>query len=126
MKFARYIESALELIVIEEISHAHIKNYLKSKGLTEVYINTILKNLRSFYNYCLKEGYCLNVVQKVGWLREKKVIVKTFSDDEIRRMIDVYNYNSYINARNKCIIAIFIDTGIKLGTQKHLNGKMEK
>lgn len=85
-----------------------------------------MKNLRSFYNYCFREGYCLNVAQKVGWLREKKVIVKTFSDDEIRRMIDVYNYNSYINARNKCIIAIFIDTGIKLENQKHLNGKMEK
>ncbi|WP_415348278.1 phage integrase N-terminal SAM-like domain-containing protein, partial [Clostridium perfringens] len=51
-KFARYIEVEFELVEIEDISHVHIKNYLnylKSKGLTEVYINTILKNLRSFY-----------------------------------------------------------------------------
>lgn len=115
-KFARYIEVEFELVEIEDISHVHIKNYLnylKSNGLTEVYINTILKNLRSFYKYCFNEGYCLNIASKVGWLREKKVVIKTFSDNEIRKMIDVYNYSSYINARNKCIMAILIDTGIR-------------
>lgn len=28
-------------------------------------------------------------------------------------MMDVYNYSSYIHARNKCIMAILIDTGIR-------------
>lgn len=113
LKFARYMKNEFE---IEEISHVHIKsylNFLKGNGLTEVYINTILKNLRSFYKYCFTEGYCLNVALKVGWLRERKTIIKTFSDDEIRKMMDVYNYSSYIHARNKCIMAILIDTGIR-------------
>lgn len=116
LKFARYMKNEFEIVEIEEISHVHIKsylNFLKGNGLTEVYINTILKNLRSFYKYCFTEGYCLNVAQKVGWLRERKTIIKTFSDDEIRKMMDVYNYSSYIHARNKCIMAILIDTGIR-------------
>ena len=116
LKFARYIKNEFEIVEIEEISHVHIKsylNFLKGNGLTEVYINTILKNLRSFYKYCFTEGYCLNVALKVGWLRERKIIIKTFSDDEIRKMMDVYNYSSYIHARNKCIMAILIDTGIR-------------
>lgn len=116
LKFARYMKNEFEIVEIEEISHVHIKsylNFLKGNGLTEVYINTILKNLRSFYKYCFTEGYCLNVALKVGWLRERKAIIKTFSDDEIRKMMDVYNYSSYIHARNKCIMAILIDTGIR-------------
>lgn len=116
LKFARYMKNEFEIVEIEEISHVHIKsylNFLKGNGLTEVYINTILKNLRSFYKYCFTEGYCLNVALKVGWLRERKTIIKTFSDDEIRKMMDVYNYSSYIHARNKCIMAILIDTGIR-------------
>lgn len=107
LKFARYMKNEFEIVEIEEISHVHIKsylNFLKGNGLTEVYINTILKNLRSFYKYCFTEGYCLNVALKVGWLRERKTIIKTFSDDEIRKMMDVYNYSSYIHARNKCIM----------------------
>lgn len=116
LKFARYMKNEFEIVEIEEISHVNIKsylNFLKGNGLTEVYINTILKNLRSFYKYCFTEGYCLNVALKVGWLRERKTIIKTFSDDEIRKMMDVYNYSSYIHARNKCIMAILIDTGIR-------------
>lgn len=116
LKFARYMENEFEIVEIEDITHIHIKrylNFLKENGLTEVYINTILKNLRSFYKYCFTEGYCLNIALKVGWLRERKVIIKTFSDDEIRKMMDVYNYSSYIHARNKCIMAILIDTGIR-------------
>lgn len=116
LKFARYMKNEFEIVEIEEISHVHIKsylNFLKGNGLTEVYINTILKNLRSFYKYCFTEGYCLNVALKVGWLRERKTIIKTFSDDEIRKMMDVYNYSSYIHARNKCIMDILIDTGIR-------------
>lgn len=116
LKFARYMKNEFEIVEIEEISHVHIKsylNFLKGNGLTEVYINTILKNLRSFYKYCFTEGYCLNVALKIGWLRERKTIIKTFSDDEIRKMMDVYNYSSYIHARNKCIMAILIDTGIR-------------
>ena len=116
LKFARYMKNEFEIVEIEEISHVHIKsylNFLKGNGLTEVYINTILKNLRSFYKYCFTEEYCLNVALKVGWLRERKTIIKTFSDDEIRKMMDVYNYSSYIHARNKCIMAILIDTGIR-------------
>lgn len=116
LKFARYMENEFEIVEIEDITHIHIKsylNFLKENGLTEVYINTILKNLRSFYKYCFTEGYCLNIALKVGWLREKKIIIKTFSDDEIRKMMDAYNYSSYIHARNKCIMAILIDTGIR-------------
>lgn len=55
----------------------------------------------------------MNIALKVGWLRERKIIIKTFSDDEIRKMMDIYNYSSYIHARNKCIMAILIDTGIR-------------
>ena len=34
-------------------------------------------------------------------------------DNEVRKMLDVYKYNSYINARNRCIIAVLFDTGIR-------------
>lgn len=115
-KFFKYCEIELEIVELEEITHLHIKqylNYLKEKGLTPTYINTILKNLRSFYSYCYKEGYCLNIAKKVSWLREKKVIIDTFTDKEVRKMLDTYKFDSYISARNKCIMAVLFDIGIR-------------
>lgn len=115
-KFLTYCKNELGLSEIEEVSHLHIKQYLKElkdRGLSESYINTILKNIRSFYKYCYKEGYCLNVALKVEWLKEKNVLIETFTDAEVRRMLDVYKMNTYINARNRCIVAILLDTGIR-------------
>ena len=55
----------------------------------------------------------MNIAKKVSWLREKKVIIDTFTDKEVRKMLDVYKFDSYINARNKCIMAVLFDTGIR-------------
>lgn len=115
-KFFAYCKGEFNFMEVEEITHLHIKQYLgflQDKGLTASYINTILKNLRSFYNYCYNEGYCMNIAKKVNWSREKKVIIQTFTDNEVRKMLDVYKYDNYINSRNRCIIAILFDTGIR-------------
>ena len=115
-KFFTYCKNEHELLEIEEITHIHIKQYLnqlKSKGLSESYINTILKNIRSFYAYCYKEEHCLNVAKKVEFLREKTVLINTFTDSEVRKMLDAYRMDTYMNARNRCIVSILLDTGIR-------------
>lgn len=92
-KFFTYCKNEHRLSEIEEITHIHIKRYLntlRSKNLSESYINTILKNIRSFYAYCYKEEYCLNIAKKVDFLREKTVLIDTFTDTEVRKMLDVY------------------------------------
>lgn len=116
LRFARYIQNEYGLIEIEEVSPKHIKDYLsylKDKQRSTSYINTILKNLRSFFRYGYLEGYCLNVAQKVYFVKENKVVIRTFTDKEVKKMIDVYNFSSYINARNKCILTMLFDTGIR-------------
>lgn len=116
LKFTKYIENELSITELEEVSHIHIKKYLsflQQKGLSEVYINTILKNIRSFFKYCQEENYCTNVAKKVNWLKEGKTVIKTFEDKEIKKMLEVYSYKTYIQGRNKCIMAILIDTGIR-------------
>lgn len=115
-KFFTYCKEQHGLLEIEEVTHIHIKQYinvLKNKNLSESYINTILKNIRSFYAYCYKEEYCLNISKKVNFLREKTVLIETFTDSEVRKILDAYKMDTYINARNRCIISILLDTGIR-------------
>ena len=115
-RFFTYCKEENGIVELEEITHIHIKqylNYLKSRNLSFSYINNILRNLRSFYGYCYNEGYCINVAKKVRFLKEDKVIIETFTDSEVKRMLNAYNMNSYIEARNRCIIATLFDTGIR-------------
>ncbi|MFL0194631.1 tyrosine-type recombinase/integrase [Clostridium sp. WILCCON 0269] len=115
--FFNYLDKEYDIKSLEQISHVQIKHYFKyltNQGRKETYINGILKNLRSFYKFCEKEEYtCNNPCKKVDWQKEPKVIINSFSDKEAIKMLDVYNYSNYYNARNKCIIATLIDTGIR-------------
>ena len=106
LKWCKYCQEELNLNELEEINHLHIKKYLtllKNKGLSESYINTILKNIRSFYKYCYKEEYCINVSLKVNWLKEPKTVIQTFTDNEVKKMVNYYDNKTY-----------FIVLGVKL------------
>lgn len=50
---------------------------------------------------------------KIKNLKETKVVNTTFNDAEIKRMLNVWKFSDYLSARNKCIIAVLSDTGIR-------------
>lgn len=115
--FHNWLSHEYGIIELEEITHLHIKQYLtylQQKGRKPTYINSILKNIRSFFEYCVGEGYVtLNPCKKVKWMKEKKVVINTFSDEELITMLNYYKGNDFLTIRNKCIIAMFADTGVR-------------
>lgn len=116
LRFSQYVKNEWNIADLEEVTPAHIKQYLnslKEKGRSPIYINTILKNLRSFFKYCYQEGYCMNIASKVIWLKEKKTVIETFTDNEVKKMIEHWKFSSYLHARNRCIMAVLFDTGIR-------------
>ena len=117
--FLNYLKNEFDIEEVEDITTNHIKSYLmnlKNKGLTELYINNIHKYMRSFFRFLVEEGYVAekrNPILSVKFMKEPKVIIKTFDDNEINRMIDVYKPNTYLGIRNKLIIMCFVDLGIR-------------
>ncbi|HEY8892385.1 MAG TPA: tyrosine-type recombinase/integrase [Clostridium sp.] len=115
--FQNYIKEKYNILELEEINYLHIKEYVKfqhQKGRKPTYINSILKTLRSFFEYCTKESYInVNPCKKVSWQREGKVVIEAFNDSEVIKMLQAYNYSNYLNARNKTIMATLFDTGIR-------------
>ena len=53
---------------------------------------------QSFFKYAVKEG---------------KTLILTFSDEEVQAMLDVYDFSSYLSARNRLILAMAFDTGAR-------------
>lgn len=119
LKFTIYSYKEFNVEEIEDLLPLHLKsyiNYLQGLGRSEVYINSILKYLRGFFKYCVKEEYLSdkqNITKKVGWLREKKTVIKTFTDAEVKKMIKVWDYKNFYNTRNKAIVAMLLETGIR-------------
>lgn len=114
---ANYIEKEFGIFNIDEVAHVHIKHYfsfLTQKKLSETYINGLLKCFRAFYKYCFGEGYIsINPTLKVSWQREPKTLIRTFTDKEVSDMLKAFDYSTFLNARNKTIIAFFVDTAMR-------------
>lgn len=115
--FHNWLKNKYNIIELEEVTHLHIKQYivyLQKKGRKPTYINGILKNIRAFFKYATDEEYLnVNPALKVNWQKEGKVVINAFNSNEINRMLNVFNYSDFLNARNKTIIATFADTGIR-------------
>ena len=115
-KFSQFLKNEYDILELDEIHPTHIKQYLNilnKNGRSTLYINNILKSLRSLFQYGMDEGYCLNIAKKVKWLKEEKTVINTFTDVEVKRMLEYYKLSSYMDARNKCIMAVLFDTGIR-------------
>lgn len=113
----RFVEGEFGITEIEQIKTAHLKaffQYLIGQGLSTTYGNGILKGVRAFFKYVADEDYVTtNPALKVRWQKEGKVLINTFSDDEVKRMISAFSIKTYMQARNKLILAVAFDTGAR-------------
>ena len=56
---------------------------------------------------------CANPATKVKMQKEPKVLIETFSDDEVRSLMSAFDYSTFLSARNKMILAIAFVTGAR-------------
>lgn len=115
--FLTWLERQTEITELEEIRTQHIKMYIQhliKKQLTPSYINSILRCIRAYFRYAVEEGYLFaNPATKVSWQKQGKVMINTFTDEEVRSLLEVFDFSTFLSARNKLILAIAFDTGAR-------------
>lgn len=115
---------------IEGVLPQHIKQFLiamKQKGRTSNYQNDLLKAFKVFFKYCYNEKYIDKIItEKIKNAKMEKVIIRTFSDEELKRMIKYYNKMDFLTFRNKVIVSMLIDTGIRLSELLNLTEEQIK
>lgn len=113
-----YVDEFESNCFVEDIRKIHLKayiSYLLDKGYKKTYINTILKSIKTFFVYLIEEEIIRkNPLDEIKLLKEDEQILVSFTKAEVNRMLNVWKFDSFLGARNKCIIATFLDTGIRL------------
>ena len=114
----RYLADAHNTTLIEAVRSIHIKQFLAmmdEKGRKPQYINDLLKVFKTFFNYCEKEGHIkTSPAASIRNMKQPKVVIMTFSENEIRGLLNHFNGRDFISMRNKTIIALLFDTGMRL------------
>lgn len=114
----RFLENK-EITDIENVRPTHIKEFLihmqKTKH-TPNYINDLLKAYKVFFRYAYEEQYTETLLtEKIKNVKAPKVIIRTFSEQELKRMANYYQGYDYLSIRNKVIMLLLMDTGIRMG-----------
>lgn len=80
----------------------------------------MLQSIKIFYRYISDEYEIENVVKDIRYLKEKKLLLKTFTEEEVADLIRFYNKAGYVNQRNKLIIEIMADAGLRVSEVRNL------
>lgn len=114
----RYLADEHNTTLIEAVRSIHIKQFLAmmdEKGRKPQYINDLLKVFKTFFNYCEKEGHIkASPAASIRNMKQPKVVIMTFSENEIRGLLNHFSGRDFISIRNKTIIALLFDTGMRL------------
>lgn len=115
---AAYIEKADGVTMLEDVRSVHIKRFLVGKaeaGRKPQYINDLLKAFKVFFKYCVQEEHIkTDPCAKVHNVKQPKVKIRTFNAEEIRGMLNYFSGRKYTDIRNKTMLALFFDTGMRL------------
>lgn len=86
----------------------------ESGKLNKVTIQTYLRQLRVFIKYLYEEELIeIDLTLKFKLPKAPKTVIDILNDDEKERILNHYNEKSELNLRNKCIIALMLDCGLR-------------
>lgn len=115
---------------IEDVVPQHISAFLLKKsnaGRTANYINDLLKAYKVFFRYAYEEGYTQSLLtEKISNVKKPKVIIRTFSNENLKRISNYYHGHDFLSIRNKTIMLLLIDTGIRLSELTELTEEQLK
>lgn len=85
------------------------RNY---KGNT---VNVHIRAIKAMFNYFVEDEYLeKSPFKKVGQIKVDKVIIPTFTSDEVRNMLKQLNKRKYSDLRDGVIIMLMYDCGLRI------------
>lgn len=116
-KMIYFIGETYRVTQLEKVKHIHLKGYVKyltDLGRKETYVNGLIKSFRAFFKYCTEEEYIeVNPALKLSFQKEPEILITTFTDKEVEAMVNYYKGRRFLDIRNKLIMVILFDTGIR-------------
>lgn len=115
-KFLQFAEKN-NIFKVQDLTKQICKSYviyLRKKEYEETYINTTITTTNLFLKYMHEEGY-INESLNIKLIKEKDKVIETFTDVEVQAMLQTFKKRNYIDIRDKTIMMMLIDTGMRAG-----------
>lgn len=101
---------------ILDISAVQIRDFLgaRAKTVEPATLHQAFRVLRSFFNWCRREGFIeKSPMENIKAPKLVKKVIPTYTREEIQAMLAVCPLKKFKGARDRAIISIFLDAGIR-------------
>lgn len=89
--------------------------YLRDKINNSITVQTYIRALRAFLHWLyLNEFILVDICQKFKLPKAIQMMIHPLTDDEIRSIFNVYPNNDLLHIRNRLILALMLDCGLRL------------
>lgn len=103
---------------IENITIADCKRYymlLKERNTSTTTVQTYIRALRAFLSWCYTEEYIpVNIPERFRLPKAQRRTIDILTPAESRRLMVCFNKSTFTGARNFCICALMLDSGLRL------------
>lgn len=120
-RWMEFTKEQLEIEEAEDVTSMHIKKYIQhcqSRGKeANITINGHIATIKVFFQTLVDEEYIdekNNPMRRIKNLKEEKRVIITFNDEEVKRIINDLDEITYSNLRDKLILIMLFDTGIRV------------
>lgn len=120
-RWEKFTVKILGITETEGVTQLHIKKYIQERQNEGREVNRTINNniatLKVFFQYLVSEEFIdeqANPMRRIRNLKEEKTVIVTFNDDEVSRIINDLKEETYSNVRDKLILIMLFDTGIRV------------
>lgn len=98
-----------------ELYKAYTLHLLDDTQLKSTSVHTYLRAVKAFYNFLINEELISDCSRKLRLVKQDKKVIVPLSDVEIGKLLDCFNCSDVLGLRNKCIVVLMLDSGLRLG-----------
>lgn len=105
-------------LTVDKITVKHCRNYtvyLSSRDLGSISIQSYVRAVRAFLNWLYEEDLIeTNICSRFKLPKAQRKVIDVLSDEEIREVYFALEGTDPIKLRNRLVVSIFLDCGLRL------------
>jgi site-specific recombinase XerD len=102
-------------IMVADTSIQDIRQFLAEKADKPWVMNARYVSLRAFFNWSVRQRYAIsNLVEQLPVPKKPKKVIPTIDVQDFKSLLACCAKDTYLGKRNRAILLMFYDTGIRL------------
>lgn len=114
----RFFREFIGEVHIADVTLSDCRRYylaLVEEDITTVSVQTYIRGLRAFLNWCYESEYTdVDICAKFKLPKATRKVIDVLTDREVSSLFDSLAGDDWLSARNRLIVALMLDSGLRL------------